>query len=281
VIVDPSNTGAYEAWDGGDGDYWTERADRFDASLARYQAAFLAAAQIAPTDRIIDLGCGTGETARDAARRAPEGDVLGIDLSARMLERAQKVAAEEGLTNLQFVHADAQIYEFAPSAFDRVISRIGASFFGDPFAAFANIARALRSGGRMMIETWQSPEENPWFREFISAIAVGRDLPLPAPTAPGPFGLSDPERVREILTSAGLTNITIDAHQELMYFGPNVEDAYEFQSRLGIMQWLMRDLGADDRKRALDALHATIAAHDTGDGVWYPSAMWFIGAERP
>jgi SAM-dependent methyltransferase len=278
MIVDPSNAGNFEAWDGGDGDYWTENEAHFDAAVARYHEPLLDAAQIDRSDRVLDLGCGTGQTTRDAARRASQGEALGVDLSSRQLERAQKRAAEEGVLNACFLHADAQIYEFASESFDVVISRTGASFFGDPVAAFSNIGRALRPGGRLMVATWQSPAENIWFREFIAAIAVGRDLPLPAPTAPGPFGLSDPEQVRTLLTAAGFTDVSLDERHDGMYFGSDAQDAFAFQSQLGIMQWLMRDLEASDRRRALDALYATIAAHDTGNGVWYPSGMWFIGA---
>jgi SAM-dependent methyltransferase len=292
IPVDPSNAGAHQAWDGGDGDYWADNEAIFDDSVARYDPPFLSAAAIAPTDRVLDIGCGNGLTTRHAARRAIAGSALGIDLSSRMLERARQRATEEGVTNAAFLQADAQIHPFDPGSFDVAISRTAAMFFGDPVAAFTNIARALRPAGRLTLLVWQPIARNHWIRDFLGAIAGGRDLPTPPPGTPGPFSLADPDHTRAILTSAGFADITFDGVEEPMYFGPDTDTAYRFVRGLGVIKFLLEGLPVygqgdpaapatgDPRTQALAALRATIDAHETSDGVLYPSAAWIITAQR-
>src|SRR5215211_6128138 len=99
LVVDPSNAEQAQAWDGDEGAYWAAHAERFDRSVAAYHRPFMTAAAITPTDRVLDVGCGTGQTTRDAARAATAGSALGVDLSARMIDYARQQAASEGLTN--------------------------------------------------------------------------------------------------------------------------------------------------------------------------------------
>ena len=130
------------AWDGEEGDEWTENAERYDATDRWIGARFEALADIARGDDVLDVGCGTGKATRSAARRASPGSVLGIDLSSRMLDHARRHSEEEGLTNVRYVQGDAQVYPFEPASFDIAISSFGAMFFADPVAAFTNIGRA-------------------------------------------------------------------------------------------------------------------------------------------
>src|SRR5262245_44337915 len=169
-----------EAWDGKEGEYWATHQDRFDSTIAPHHARLMAAAAIAPGERVLDIGCGNGMTSRDAARAAgPTGGVLAADLSGPMLARAQQQAKDEGLGNIRFEQADAQVHPFEAGAFDVAMSRFGVMFFADPVAAFANIARALRSGGRLAMMVWGPPPENEWMLALRKALAVGRDLPMP------------------------------------------------------------------------------------------------------
>ena len=142
--VDPSNAEQARAWDGEEGAYWAAHAGHFDRSIAAYHLPFLDAAAIGTGEHVLDVGCGTGQTTCDAARRAPGGGALGVDLSAEMIAFARRLATAEGLGNARFEQADAQIHPFDAGSFDVAISRTGAMFFGGPDAAFANIARALR-----------------------------------------------------------------------------------------------------------------------------------------
>jgi SAM-dependent methyltransferase len=277
--VDPSNTQQLRAWDGNEGAYWAAHPDHFERSLDAYDEAFFNAAAIGVHDRVLDVGCGTGKTTRMAGRAAAAGTALGVDLSSAMLEVARQRAAAEGLDNVSFEQADAQIHPFTPAGFDVAVARTSAMFFGDRVAGLANVAGALRPGGRLVMLTWQGPADNEWFREFISALAAGRDLPGPPPDAPSPFTLAEPDVIRSVLTAAGYTAVTVEARREPMWFGNDADDAYRLV--LGLLGWMLEGLDAAAQGRARDALRATIAAHDTAGGVVFESAGWITSATRP
>ena len=276
--VDPTNAEQARGWDGDEGAYWAEHAPRFDRAVASYHGAFMAACGIAGGERVLDIGCGTGQATRDAAGAARPGPVLGVDLSARMIELARRLAAGQGTGNVGFEQADAQIYPFPAGSFDVAISRTGTRFFGDPVAAFTNIGRALRPGGRLVMLTWQGPGPNEWVRELSGALAAGRDLPAPPPDAPGPFSLADPGRTRTLLASAGFSDVRLDALHGPMWFGSDPGDAHRFV--LGLMGWMLDGLDDTGRERALNALTATLTAHAGTDGITFASGAWLIHAVR-
>lgn len=275
--IDPTNRTQARAWDGTEGGYWATHADRFDTALARYQPAFHAAAGIGAVDRVLDVGCGTGLTTRAAARAAPGGAALGIDLSSRMIEVARERAAADGVGNAHFAQADAQVHPFAAGELDAVISRTGAMFFGRPDVAFANLATALRPGGRLTLLTWQAAASNEWI------VAFARDLagagPPPSPShQPGPFSLSDPDHVRSLLERSGFTDVALDGIAEPEVYGRDADDALAFV--LGLLGWMLADLEPAERDRRTAALHATLAAHEGPDGVTLDSAAWLVTARR-
>jgi SAM-dependent methyltransferase len=278
VHVDSSNEEQLQAWDGDEGAYWVDHADYFDRSAIPFHQRLMAAAAISEADRVLDVGCGTGQTTRDAARAAKTGSALGVDLSSRMIDYARRRAVDEDIENVRFEQADAQIYPFEPETFDVAISRSSAMFFGDLVAAFTNIGRALRPNGHLVITTWQPLAENEWVQEITGALAAGRELPAPPPDARGPFALSDPDRVRAVLTSAGFTDIEIDGMRPGMWFGNDRNDAFDFV--LGLMGWMLDGLDDAGRSSALYALRETTTAHDTSAGVIYQSAAWTIQATR-
>jgi SAM-dependent methyltransferase len=274
--VHPSNADAATAWDGPTGDIWTDNADLFDAGVSRYLKPFLDAASIEPTAHVLDVGCGNGLTTREAARLAYAGSATGVDLSTRMLDLARRRAAADGLANVSFVQADVQVADLGQARYDRVISRNGVMFFGDPVAAFTNIAGALEPGGRMVLLVWQAMAENPWFTAFRNAVAVGRDLPLPPPDGPGPFALGDPERVRALLTAAGFGEPDLVGIREPMYYGPDVASAERYVQ--AVLGGLLTELDAAARAEAEAGLRATLEEHLGPEGVTYASAMWIITA---
>jgi SAM-dependent methyltransferase len=276
--ADPSNAGQVGAWDGGEGAFWTAQARRFDETLAHSHGPFLAAAAIRRSDHVLDVGCGTGQATRDVARIATDGSALGIDLSSQMLALARDSAAADGLDNVEFRQADAQIHPFEDGEFDTIISRMGSMFFGDPSAAFRNLHSALRPEGRLTLLTWQSVADNEWLTEFRAAVAAGRTLPTPASDAPGPFALSDPDRVRTILGAAGFSNVTFQGLHEPISFGPDPHEAFDFVS--GLTGWMREGLDYDGRESALASLRRTIAEHTDDRGVTYQSATWIIEACR-
>jgi hypothetical protein len=143
-------------------------------------------------------------------------------------------------------------------------------------AAFTNIARAMRSGGRLVLLSWQPMERNEWVSDFRTALAAGRDLPTPPPGTPG--SLKDPDQVRPLLTSAGFAEVRLHGLTEPMYFGHDADDACQFIS--GQFAWMIDDLDPATRARALDDLWASMADHQTDRGVLYDSAAWLIEARR-
>jgi len=143
----PGNLEQLRAWDGGEGDHWTEHEDRYNAASQRFDPHLFAAANVAVSERILDFGCGCGLSTRQAARLTQTGAVLGVDLSRRMVERARRRAGEEGLDNVRFEQADVQTRRFQPDTYEVAISRFGSMFFADPVAAFRNVYAALAPGG--------------------------------------------------------------------------------------------------------------------------------------
>jgi len=276
--VDTSNADQRRAWDGPTGDFWTDNAERFDAGVAAYHRRFLDAAAFSADDAVLDVGCGVGQVTRDAARRAPAGSALGVDLSVRMLDLARRTAAADGVGNATFRHADAQTHPFDPGSFDVAVSRHGSMFFDDPPAAFANIARAVRPGGRLTLLTWQGYERQEWLRTFRDSLAAGRDLP-PVPTgSPSPLALSDPDVVRTLLTGAGFAEVTVTDLAEPMWFGTDPDDALRFVA--GLQSGMLADLNGATRADALQTLRAALADHHTPRGVEFGSAAWLVRATR-
>lgn len=275
--VDPTNRAQAEAWDGTEGAYWAAHAERFDAVLARYQPMFHAAARIVEDHHVLDVGCGTGLTTRAAARAAPAGAALGVDLSAQMIDVARVVTERMGVPNAHFQRADAQVHPFAAGSVDAVISRTGAMFFGRPDAAFANLARALRPGGRVTLLTWQAADRNGWFRAFVHHLA-GREPPAPPAGAPGPFSLAHPDHVRALLEGAGFADVAIDGLAEPAVYGRDADDALSFV--VGLLGWMLDARPPAERDRAVEALRETLRAHEGPEGVALPSATWLVTARR-
>jgi SAM-dependent methyltransferase len=274
LSVDASNAGQHQAWNGSQGTYWAERAERIDAGVAGYHERFLDAATITPADRVLDIGCGSGQTTRGAASRAGEGSALGVDLSAPMLDLARRAAAAEGVANATFERADAQVHPFPGEHFDVAISRHGSMFFGDPPAAFGNIARALRPGGRLVLLTWQPQDANEWMRTFRGILVPGGA----SPAARGPWSMSDPDSVRELLGSTGFTDVDVRGLTAPMYYGRDVDDALDFV--LGMFGSGLDDADPGVRDRAIRELWDDLAAHETADGVHYGSACWLVTARH-
>lgn len=274
------NTEQAAAWDGHEGDVWTEQADRYDRAGSRVWRHFIEAQLVGRGDRVLDVGCGTGGPTRDVGRLASDGEVTGIDLSTRMLELARKRAADEGLGNVTFIRGDAQIFRFEPEASDVAMSCFGTMFFNDPVAAFKNIGTGLRRSGTLAVLAWRALQENDWLMSLREALAMGRELPMPPPDAPTPFSLANPERVRTILGSAGFHDVVLEPIGEPVDLGANAADAIEFAKTMGIVEGLTEGLGADERAEAMSNLSRLFEERETADGVLLDSAAWLITARK-
>ena len=207
-------------------EFWASRASSWMSLESHHEQVIGEAGRMAmdrldlrPGQLVIDLGCGTGQTTVELARRvAPGGRVVGVDITAALLERAREHVREAGMDNLDFQHGDVQSSDIGRSRFDRAFSRFGVMFFADPVAAFTNVHDALKPGGVLSFACWQAVTSNEWMLvPAMAAVSVlGSPPEMPAPDAPGPFSLCDSERTRKIMESAGFREVDIVDHSDVM-----------------------------------------------------------------
>ena len=251
-------------------------ADFYDAELSRHNRHLRAAASVRTHDRVLDIGCGAGQTTRQAALAATQGSAVGVDTSAEMLEIARQRSAEAGLRNVSFELDDAQTYAFPAAAFDLCISRFGVMFFADPPAAFVNIAHAIRPAGRIAWMVWQSQERNEWSGAIRDALTPGSAIPGNAGKA---FSLGDPAIATKLLSTAGFTSIDFIEVEEPVFYGANVDAALDALAGLYMVKdALMHTDEAPDQP--LLRLCDLLEAHMTSGGVLFDSRAWIITADR-
>jgi SAM-dependent methyltransferase len=258
---------------------WAEVREALELQLAPLGRPGLEALGPHPGESVLDIGCGGGETALALARAvAPDGTVLGIDVSAAVLAFAKRAA--KNCAHVRFVEADAQAFPFEPASFDAAFSRFGVMFFADPVAAFANIRRSLKPNGRLAFVCWRALHENEL--DLLPLQAASPHLPpQPAddPDAPGPFAFARPDRIRGILAGAGFEKIEITAHDQPVGSG-NLETMLAVCSRVGALGKILRE-NPELRGAALAAVRFALAAHDGPDGVRLTAAIWVVSARVP
>jgi SAM-dependent methyltransferase len=252
--------------------------DFYDAELRAHHEHLRAAYGIGAGDEVLDVGCGTGLTTREAARAAAPGHVLGVDVSERMLERARQVTTAERLDNARYELGDAQLHRFDPRGFDVAISRFGTMFFTDPLAAFANIAAAVRPEGRLVLLVWQRREHNEWALAIDAALGDAAQPPQPGAD---PFSLGDPEAAARILDSAGFDGISFEDVHEPVLYGHDLDTALAFVRGFQDTSAALASLSAAEAARTVERLRETLAAHYSDDrGVSFDSRSWLITARR-
>jgi SAM-dependent methyltransferase len=275
--VPSDNQAQIDYWNGPAGDRWVRNQERMDASLRQFGAVALAAARPAAGERVLDVGCGCGDTTLALADRAPGSWVLGLDVSTKMLGRAR--ARAEDRPGLTFVAADAARAPLAPGSFDAVVSRFGLMFFADPPAGFRSLRAAARPRGRLAFVCWCPVAENLWARIGLEAVA---DLAPPPtdPDAPGPFSLRDPERVHAILDAAGWADVTIAGIDGVMQFGTSADVAavVDTYGELGPVARVLAGLDDAGRAAARVRLAGALAPHIRADGVRLPARAWLVTA---
>ncbi|WP_030240321.1 class I SAM-dependent methyltransferase [Streptomyces sp. NRRL S-350] len=287
----PVNTAQAQAWNGDEGRHWSDRHDRWNAINEGFNPLLLAAAAIAPDDRVLDIGCGAGQTTRLAAEAATRGSVLGLDLSAPMLERARTLAAGHAPGRIAFEQGDAQIHPLPTAAFDAAISRFGIMFFDDPAAAFANIARALRAGGRLAFVCMADPARTEWVRvlDQVRAALLLPPLDTRPPTGPGMFSLAEPDEIHRLLDAA-FTGVRTAPVEAAGHFGRDAADAADHLLSSGPGRHLVELLdGAapadhDHRsgtERVRAALTTALTPYERPEGVRLRTSAWLVTATRP
>jgi SAM-dependent methyltransferase len=277
--TDGPNAAMADNWNGVGGRHWVTHEARHDRALAAYGRDVLQAAALAATDRVLDVGCGTGAMTRAAARVATRGTALGVDIGRPLVEAARARAAEEGPANVTFEQADAQVHPFAPGSLDVVISRFGVMFFDDGAAAFGNVRRALVDGGRLAFVCWQGLAANDWM--LVPAGALARHVGMPdvgGPDAPGPFSLSDPQRVRVVLGAGGFSSVTVDEVAHPMWLGSDVDDAVGYMRNQSVARTLLADKPPELVDRALADLRATLTDVVGPDGIELAGRAWLVTA---
>ena len=268
-----------QAWNGYEGRHWATDQARYDAINSGFNEALLAA--VRPGDRVLDLGCGNGQLTRLAARRAGIGQVVGVDLSAPMLDRARTAATDEGVRNAEFIRADAQVHPFPPGGFDAALSRFGVMFFADPVAAFANVRRALRPGGRLAFVCLDDAR-----RGDLGAVFAPLAAHLPPADTDGtatgePLSLADPAVIRAVLDEAGFTDVSCAPRQEPGIWGRDAADAGGFLAGWGPVRHRLAPFDPAVGDRVRSALVEAMRPYEGPGGVRLRIAAWLVTARRP
>ena len=278
-----ANNEQHDQWAGTEGQHWVHHADRYDRMLAPFADQLAVATAVSVGERILDVGCGCGITTIEAAiATGPSGRTVGVDLSPQMLETATARAAANGVADrTRFEVADAQSADLGIGSFDLALSRFGVMFFDDPTAAFTNIAKSLRPHGRLVFCCWQPLEANDWM--LVPGAAAAHHVPLPEAATgsqPGPFTLSDPGHIRELLSSAGFTGIEIEPFTTSMLLagGGSLDDTVNFLVASGSGRALLDPAPEADRHAAIEAVRAALAPLHHGDGIRLGAAAWIVVA---
>jgi SAM-dependent methyltransferase len=279
------NTDQIAYWNEGPGEKWAANQMRLDRLFAPLSEILIEAAAPKLGEHVLDIGCGCGDISlASAARIGANGHVLGADISYPMLERAreragQLVAGQQAA--IDWLKADAMVHHFEPTA-DLLISRFGVMFFADPRAAFANLRRGLKAGGRFAFLCWRpraSVEWMQWPLDQVSSL-----LPIPPVTTgePGPFGLADEVSTIGLLTGAGFADVRADPVEATLVLGEGrdpVADALELLLETGPLGRLIREAEPDVRAQAEPLLRRALEAKaDTGE-VRLRGACWLYRGE--
>ena len=276
------NTAQIAYWNDTAAATWTALQERLDALFDPLTALALDAAAPAAGERVIDVGCGCGATVLALARRlGPTGQVTGFDVSQPMAARARQRVTEAGLANAQVIVSDAATHDFAGRAADLLFSRFGVMFFADPIAAFGNLHRAMRPGGRLLCAAWRPITDNPWFRlPMEAAAALLPPQPPTEPQAPGPFALADHDRTLGIFRAAGWNDVTLarqDVPMRIAAAG-QVEQATEFATRVGALGRILAEQPPAIRARVQDAVATALKRQDSPAGIVLSGSIWLIAA---
>jgi SAM-dependent methyltransferase len=271
-------------WNEVGGPHWVEQQTQFDLMLAEFGARALAVLDARPGERILDVGCGTGPTTVEiAAAVGPDGTVVGCDIATTMVDAAR--TRGDGLPQLSFVVADAQTDDLTGGRpFDAVFSRFGVMFFADPTAAFANLGRQVRPGGRLTFACWQSEERNDWLSVPVEIMRRFTPEPvLPPPGEPGPFAFGESSVIEAVLTGSGWTDISIDSFTAATVLGAGlgVEPAVRQTMGNRAGQQLRQQVDDATFAAAADAIRAAFAEHLVDGRVVYDGNVWIVRASRP
>jgi ubiquinone/menaquinone biosynthesis C-methylase UbiE len=239
--------------------------------------------------RVLDVGCGFGDsTLRIAGRVGPGGSAVGVDCAANFIEAASREAAHAGVGNASFFVADVQADDLK-GPYDYAFSRFGTMFFMLPGLAMRNIRKALKPGGELTMIVWRRREENPWLHEV--ELRVKEIVPLVAHEetdqvhcGPGPFSMSGPDMVSTMLRSVGYERIVFERFDADICIGRNIDEAIDFAMNLGPAGEIIRLAAEEGEKRkpqVVAAVREVLSPLVRDNGVWGQSSTWFVTARNP
>ncbi|WP_407154433.1 class I SAM-dependent methyltransferase [Bradyrhizobium sp. STM 3557] len=267
-------------WNGPGGQRWSDRQAAQDVLLAPVSDMLISRIAARPGEHVLDVGCGCGGLSIALAEQvAPDGSVLGIDISAPMLARARETAPA-GLP-AAFVLADATVHPFEPASFDCLASRFGVMFFADPAASFTNLRRALKPSGRVVFACWREPKQNPWMMAPLQAVYRHvPKLPPQEPDDPGPFALASQERVTRILREAGFQDIALEPRELSLdiAIGKGLEAAVQSAFEIGPASRALEGHPQALRDAARQSVREVLMPYQRGDRVTLPGAIWLVTA---
>jgi SAM-dependent methyltransferase len=280
--VRSAQSGQAEYWNSAASRPWADQYERLDRAVAALTEVALRTAAPQPGERVLDIGCGSGTTVLELATLVgPGGYVLGADIAVSSVARARERILAVGLQQAEVICADVAAHTFAPSMFDLAFSRAGVMFFEDPIAAFANVHRAMKPGGRLMLAVFRAASENPWPSAPVAAVRhLLPQSPPPGPDEPGMFSWADPARVKQILESAGFCDIAlapVDFPYQIAGTGGAAE-ATEFALLFGPLTRILPSLPPERREAVRSTLERCFESHVTPQGVALPSAFWLVAA---
>ena len=270
------NTAQATAWEKA-GPVWLREEEGVNRQCEIHGLRCVEAANPSPGEFVLDIGSGTGTTTFQLSELVgPSGSVVGADISDTMVEAAKGHARAMGVSNISFMVADAQVHKF-DEPFDLVYSRFGMMFFEDPTAAFANIQAALKPSGRIALVCWQAAEKNEWVGVSRQAVLpLLPRAPMPAPDAPGPFSLANPDRVKALMEGAGFNSVVMDGFETKVSVGTTLDEATDFLFAMRTASLDVSDPSLATKARATmrDALRPFV----TANGVEMDSATWIVTA---
>ena len=267
-----------EDWNGASGREFIEQRERHEQMKGRLTTRLLAGARIQVGENILDIGCGCGDATILAARATGSGHALGADFSRIQVAEARRLAAAAGVANARFEVADAQVHPFGAGVFDVVVSNFGVMFFEDPAAAFANLRKALRRGGRLAFVCWRTRDENPLFTiGFAGAAAVLGFREMPGPGAA--FSLADTGRAGALLSGAGFGGIEFAKADEPMLIGRDVDDVLEYERASPAAAEVLAGLSPAQAAELTGQVRDRLVAYASPDGVTMPAAAWLVTAQ--
>lgn len=281
--MEDKNIKQKQFWSGAGGDVWVDKQREMDIMLNPLGERAIQGLDLSGERKILDIGCGCGATTLEIAKAVTQGEVIGVDISEPMLERATKTASDMMLNNTSFQVKDVQVDEMPLSYFDIAFSRFGVMFFEDPFEAFKNINHSLKDNGQLSFVCWQHASLNPWQSLSIQVIKEFLDLPAPAPKSPGPFAFEDKSYINEILTESGFRDIEIKDNQEdiVMFSGKSIREACEDYLTINpVVTEMLKNSPTELREEILEALIGKFSDFHNNEGLLFPSATWIVTAKK-